>query len=616
MPWIRKIHKWTAVFVGLQFLLWLSSGLYFNVMDMKKATGSTYKVKPQATNIDDKNLIEPRLVLANFAASISLTPIQLLAKPYYLLTHQNTLYSHLKNSYTLVDAITGKQVIIDEKFAKKLALSSYNGPGKIKDTTFIKGKISDFPKEQNSAWQINFNDQLSTSVYIDANSARIIGHSDDEKRFADIFFMLHFMDYGNVGGFNSIQIILFAFVTLWLSLTGLIWTIDLGLRGQYQLKWFAKNREVRLFDKHQKSIGLVNLPTHTNLLDGLVEHNITLPSTCGGGGTCGRCKVMIDPASKTTSADQLHFNELELQQGYRLACQHFSHDVEHMTLFDVTDAQKYQLELTQSIFISPTIKELRFKVMNNKNLTFKAGAFMRFFIPAANGVSIPKGSLQEQEYYWQNSEYFKYQHDACSRSYSLANGNGSSLNGTNELVFAIKIQTAPSKQVNPGIASNYLCNLDLGQTVNAVGPFEEFYAHSDTTKTMILVGAGSGMAPLKSIIEEQLKKAENNTSGQRAIHFYFGARTEVELVYRNKFHHLSGEQQNFNYIPVLSQADSSWHGVKGYVQQQLLRDLDSLGDIDNLEFYLCGPAKMMSETISLLKAKGINEQSIYFDDFS
>tara|TARA_R110001583_G_scaffold561_13_gene5039 strand:+ start:9739 stop:11577 length:1839 start_codon:yes stop_codon:yes gene_type:complete len=612
MPWIRKIHKWASVFVGLQFLLWLISGIYFNVMDMSKATGNTYRIKQQHSEIDGRNFVEPKTVLHNFAATISLKPIELLAKPYYLLTHQQALYNNFKNSYTLVDALTGKQVNFDKEFANKLAQSSYSGPGKIKNTQLINNKIADFPKEHNSAWQIDFADQLNTSVFIDSGSGRIIGHSDDDKRFADIFFMLHFMDYGNVGSFNSIQIIVFAFVTLWLSFTGLIWTIDLGLRGQYQLKWFAKNREVRLFDKHQKSIGLVKLSTHTNLLDGLVEHDISLPSTCGGGGTCGRCKVMISPIAKTTSADQLHFDELELQQGYRLACQHFSHDVDHMTLMDVTNAKKHQLKLIQSCFISPTIKELRFTLLDKENISFKAGAFMRFFIPAAKGVSIPKGTLKEQEYFWNNLDHFEYQHNACSRSYSLANGNGGYLDGANELVFAIKIQTPPNKQIKPGIASNYLCNLEVGDIIEAVGPFEEFKAQAKTSKNMIMIGAGSGMAPLKSLIEEQL--IQNDLS--KSIHFYFGARSEEELIYSDEFHHLSDEHQSFYYTPVLSQPDKNWHGIKGYVQQQLLNDFDSLGEIANLEFYLCGPAKMMSDTIIMLEKQGVDKDSIYFDDFS
>lgn len=52
-----------------------------------------------------------------------------------------------------------------------------------------------------------------------------------------------------------------------------------------------------------------------------------------------------------------------------------------------------------------------------------------------------------------------------------------------------------------------------------------------------------------------------------------------------------------------------------YAQQILALNLDSLGDISQLEFYLCGPQGMMDEVITLLKTKGVNEQDIRFDLF-
>jgi Na+-transporting NADH:ubiquinone oxidoreductase subunit F len=53
MPWIRNIHKWASVIVGIKFLLWLSSGIYFNVMDHDKAAGLTHRDYLQTdVNID------------------------------------------------------------------------------------------------------------------------------------------------------------------------------------------------------------------------------------------------------------------------------------------------------------------------------------------------------------------------------------------------------------------------------------------------------------------------------------------------------------------------------------------------------------------------------------
>ncbi|KGK00139.1 2Fe-2S iron-sulfur cluster-binding protein [Thalassotalea sp. ND16A] len=613
MLWIKKIHKWLSVFIGIQFLLWLLSGVYFNLMDHTKASGHTYRSHEHAVvNFDLQKFVEPKSVLTQQNPSVVLSTIELLGKPYYLLTHKKGLYRNFINHYSLVNAYSGETTEIDSAMANALASQSYSGPGEIIATTLLTSKVADFPKQYNPTWQINFNDEVNTSVYIEAGSGRVVGHSDDDKRLADIAFMLHFMDYASEGSFNNIQIILFAFFTLWLSLTGLIWTVDLGFRGQYQIKLFAKQRKVRLFDKHQKSMGDITLSSHSNLLDGLIEHDIALPSTCGGGGTCGRCKVMINPVTNTTSADHQHFSDKELQQGYRLACQHFSNDVKQMTLIDVTEAKKHALLLTSSTFVSPYIKELRFKVKGGAALSYKAGAFMRFFIPASKGCSVPMQLPEELKPHWHHIEKLDYEHLACTRSYSIA----TSADTTDELVFTIKIQSAPHHKVLPGVGSSYLCNLAPGQSVDAIGPFEEFFASENSNKTMVLVGAGSGMAPLKSLIEEQTALASKNGNPERNIYFFYGARKESDLLYADEFYHLANHNDHFHYFPTLSRADENWLGSTGYVQQMLELNLDSIDNLENIEFYLCGPSLLMTETIAMLTAKGVADSAITFDDFN
>jgi Na(+)-translocating NADH:ubiquinone oxidoreductase F subunit len=580
-------------------------------MDRDKAAGRTYFSYLQSgIKIDPKKLIEPSTVLAKFQPSVTLTSTILLANPVYLLTHQKGLYANFENHYTLVNAYSGYKVIIDKDMANALAEQSYSGPGTIRSSTLLDAPINEFPKQQNPTWQIDFYDDMETSVYVEAGSGRIVGHSDKDKRLADIFYMLHFMDYGNEASFNSVQMILFAFVSLWLSLTGLIWTIDLGFRGQYQISWFAKKRKVKLFDQDRKSMGSILFSTHTNLLDGLVKHNIVLPSTCGGGGTCGRCKVMINPAVKTTSADQLHFTKKELAEGYRLACQHFSNDIDHMTLIDVTNAQKHRLELSRSRFISPVIKELRFKVKGENSISYKAGAFMRFFIPESKTSTIPLALSEEFKPYWQHIKDRSFEHDACTRSYSCAMSSITS----KELVFTIKVQSAPEDNVQPGVASHYLCNLDIGDTVEALGPFEEFYAKDNSDKSLVLVGAGSGMAPLRAIIDEQMTISDKNGL-YREIHFFYGARTEIDLLYADDFYGMAERNINFHYIPVLSKPDNDWLGATSYAQHILGLNLDTMGDVDELEFYICGPQGLMDEVISMLKNRGVKDDDIRFDLF-
>lgn len=237
MKWIRKFHKWASIVVGIQFLLWLLSGIYFNLMDATKAKGRTYqaRINYESPLVGDR-LVEPSIVLLKNKPSVAIELIQILGEPFYKLTHEKALYPHFKNKYTLVDAYTAKRFLIDEQVAAEIANLSYNGPGEIFKIRLLHPTIPDFPKQQNPTWEIYFDDVIDTSVFIEANSGRIIGHSDAHKHLADIFFMLHFMDYGNTGSFNNIQNMFFAIAALWLTLSGFIWTIHLGLKGKYKIR--------------------------------------------------------------------------------------------------------------------------------------------------------------------------------------------------------------------------------------------------------------------------------------------------------------------------------------------------------------------------------------------
>lgn len=234
--WIRKIHKWASLLVGLQVIIWVVSGLVFNVIDHQKARGNTYRQALTPTVSLNVNLIPVEHLLKAYPNTIELNQTSILSQPYYLLTQQQGLYRHFSNNYHIVNAVTGKLTLVDKPLAIAIAKASYNGPGDITSATLITPPIADFIKHKNPSWQVNFNDKLATSVYVEQGSGRVIGHSNSDKRFADFFYMLHFMDYGSAGNFNTVQIMLFAFITLWLTLTGLIWTIHLLRKGNYRFK--------------------------------------------------------------------------------------------------------------------------------------------------------------------------------------------------------------------------------------------------------------------------------------------------------------------------------------------------------------------------------------------
>jgi len=243
MPWIRFFHRWLSLFVFLQLFIWLSTGLYFNLMDHQNASGNQHRqrVVEDTKQFTHENLVSLRKVMQEFSSLEKISLISHLDNPYYLLTFQHGLYSHFSRQQKLIDAKTGQFKSIDAELVKKTALLSYKGDASVKSAQMY-SQAEELPKQQNPLWRVNFDDKLNTSVYIDAQNADVIDHVDDDKRLADFMFKLHFMDYrflsdlsgAKAGSFNNAQIIFFALLTLLFSLTGVYWLLHLVKHKQFR----------------------------------------------------------------------------------------------------------------------------------------------------------------------------------------------------------------------------------------------------------------------------------------------------------------------------------------------------------------------------------------------
>lgn len=130
---------------------------------------------------------------------------------------------------------------------------------------------------------------------------------------------------------------------------------------------------------------------------------------------------------------------------------------------------------------------------------------------------------------------------------------------------------------------------------------------------MILVGAGSGMSPVWSILHDQLASAEG-----RKILFFYGARTQEDLFKLEEIGELTRANASLEFIPVLSHADDdeSWQGERGFVHECVdarlkQMDLDGEGDV-----YACGPPPMIDALTPVLFMNDFETERIFFDKFT
>ena len=131
---------------------------------------------------------------------------------------------------------------------------------------------------------------------------------------------------------------------------------------------------------------------------------------------------------------------------------------------------------------------------------------------------------------------------------------------------------------------------------------------------MVFIGGGTGMAPLRSIVLDQLKRLNSN----RKISFWYGARSEREIFYHHDFVELAASHDNFDWTVALSEPEPGdhWAVPRGFIHQVVYdRYLKDHPDPENCEYYICGPGLMMTAVLEMLEGLGVERENIMFDDF-
>ena len=122
------------------------------------------------------------------------------------------------------------------------------------------------------------------------------------------------------------------------------------------------------------------------------------------------------------------------------------------------------------------------------------------------------------------------------------------------------------------------------------------------------------MAPLKSMAVHLLK----NRDWQGKVRFWYGARNQQEILYRETFETLAKEHENFEWQVALSEAidDLQWQGHRGLIHQAIFEEvLKNHSMIQECEFYVCGPPSMLAATRKMLRQLGVADQRVRFEDF-
>ena len=360
----------------------------------------------------------------------------------------------------------------------------------------------------------------------------------------------------------------------------------------------------------------LQLNTGGKLLNTLAEQHIFVPSACGGGGTCGECRVVIKSGGgNILDTERAKLTRKQIREGYRLSCQVVvKRDLEINLPPELTKVEKWQCTVKSNRGVATFIKELVLELPAGVQLDFRAGGYILLEAPP---YSLKYTEFDIEERFrpaWDRFNLWQYQSmvtEPVSSAYSMANYPEEK----GIIMLNVRINSPPPRQPEapPGRVSSYIFNLKPGDKVSISGPYGQFFA-KDTDNEMIYVGGGSGMAPMRSHIFDQLKRLH----AKRKISFWYGARSLGEVFYQEDFDGLAKEFDNFSWTIGLSepQPEDYWNGPSGFIHQILYdRYLKDHPAPEDCEYYLCGPPPMIAALEKMLYDLGVDAKNIMFDKF-
>ncbi|CAI1883588.1 Na(+)-translocating NADH-quinone reductase subunit F [Serratia proteamaculans] len=357
-------------------------------------------------------------------------------------------------------------------------------------------------------------------------------------------------------------------------------------------------------------------PAGDKLLNILSSQGIFVSSACGGGGSCGQCRVVIKEGGGDILPTELsHINKREAKEGCRLACQvNVKQNLKIELPEEIFGVKKWECEVISNDNKATFIKELKLKIPDGEDVPFRAGGFIQIEAPAHDISYADFDVPDEYRGDWDKFNLFRYRsvvNETTVRAYSMANYPDEK----GIIMLNVRIATPPPRDpdVPPGIMSSYIWSLKAGDKVTISGPFGEFFA-KDTDAEMIFIGGGAGMAPMRSHIFDQL----NRLKSKRKITFWYGARSLREMFYEEDFNQLQAENENFTWHVALSdpQPEDNWTGYTGFIHNVLLENyLRNHPAPEDCEFYMCGPPMMNAAVIKMLKDLGVEDENIMLDDF-
>lgn len=319
------------------------------------------------------------------------------------------------------------------------------------------------------------------------------------------------------------------------------------------------------------------------LLRAGLRAKLGLAYECNVGG-CGTCKYeLVEGEVHTLWEEAPGLNPRDRQRGRKLACQTVPRG--DCVIKPLQSGERF-VPMHAPRRVTATLAEVRdlthdireFRVRDDRPALFQPGQYALFHLP---GVSGP-------------------------RAYSMSNV----ANADGYWDFIVR-------KVPDGAGTRALFeDLKVGAQVDIDGPYGLAYLRTDVKRPIVCIGGGSGLAPMLSIARGfALEPALADVK----LKFFYGARAPRDLCGEAELRALPGFGERIEFFPALSEADAAqaggWDGYVGFIHQ-MVKDTLALEELQDSEFYTCGPPPMINAVLQMLAGEcKVPPDRIHYDSF-
>jgi CDP-4-dehydro-6-deoxyglucose reductase len=346
--------------------------------------------------------------------------------------------------------------------------------------------------------------------------------------------------------------------------------------GKPHAKVFHQEHPLRI--SLAKSTVSFSVAPDQSLLDAALGACLNLPHSCKGG-NCGSCRArLLQGEIHYPAGPPLGLSASEVADGFVLLCQARARSDLCIETYEATTpdqvlVKRLPARIERALPLSHDVMGLSLRLPAAETFRFEAGQYIDIMLSGGR-----------------------------RRSFSIASPPHRS-----------RVLELHVRRVSGGEFSERL--FDEGRQnalLNIEGPLGQFVYRAGAAP-MLLVGGGTGIAPLLSILRHVI-----DNGIERDMTVYWGVRGESDLYARDTLEDLArrcpadGRAARLHYVPVLSEPSSGWRGSRGLVHEAVLNDIV---DLEKYDVYAAGPPAMITAVRSEFGRRGVAANRLFFDSF-